>query len=234
MTRTKPNPISIAPNHNTGILSKGQKAFNALIKQIEKRRARLNAWEAALTAFHRKHLSDSVPLEETLYDLHEKMVRLLDKASSENGLTKSERRTLAMGITHTAEDLITESDDPELKAIYNRHSETDFDSEAAAELDDMESMVEALFDVQLNDNAEISSPDDLLRYAQAQEAVEHLAREERHAKRKNHPSRSRPRRERKQNRRSSACLSVRCIASWQVPCIPTAKPIRKNVSGKMR
>jgi hypothetical protein len=194
MTGTKSKPISIAPNHNTATLAKGQKAFNALVKQIEKRRARLAAWEVALPEFHRKHLSESVPLEETLYDLHEKMVRLLDKASTENDLNKSERRTLAMVITDMAGDLIVESDDPELKAIYNRHSETDFDSETAVELDDMKSMVEALFDVQLDDNAEIKSPDDLLRYAQAQveqqqaqESAEDLAREERRAKRKKSP-----------------------------------------------
>jgi hypothetical protein len=43
MTGTNIRSISIAPNHKKSHLSKGQKAFNTLIKQIEKRRARLSA-----------------------------------------------------------------------------------------------------------------------------------------------------------------------------------------------
>jgi hypothetical protein len=39
MTRTNLRSISIASDHNQSNLSKGQKAFNTLIKQIEKRRA---------------------------------------------------------------------------------------------------------------------------------------------------------------------------------------------------
>lgn len=46
MTRTNLKSVSIAPDHNTPTLSKGQKAYNTLIRQIENRRARLSAWDA--------------------------------------------------------------------------------------------------------------------------------------------------------------------------------------------
>jgi len=194
MTRTNLRSISIASDHNQSNLSKGQKAFNTLIKQIEKRRARLSAWEAAMPAFHRKYVSDFAPLEQTSTDLRTKLVHRLDQAYAQKGLTKSERRTIAELISDLAGELVAQSDDPELKSIYNRYSESDFDSEAAAELDDMKSALEAMLGVELGDDVDMSSPEDVLQRAhaqmeqlQAQDALENQTREARRAKRKKTP-----------------------------------------------
>jgi len=194
MTRTNLRSISIASDHNQSNLSKGQKAFNTLIKQIEKRRARLSAWEAAMPAFHRKYVSDFAPLEQTSTDLRTKLVHRLDQAYAQNDLTKSERRTIADLISDLTGELVAQSDDPELKSIYNRYSESDFDSEAAAELDDMKSALEAMLGVELGDDVDMSSPEDVLQRAhaqmeqlQAQDALENQAREARRAKRKKTP-----------------------------------------------
>jgi len=194
MTRTNLRSISIASDHNQSNLSKGQKAFNTLIKQIEKRRARLSAWEAAMPAFHRKYLSEFAPLEQTSTDLRTKLVHRLDQAYAQKGLTKSERRTIADLISDLAGELVAQSDDPELKSIYNRYSESDFDSEAAAELDDMKSALEAMLGVVLGDDVDMSSPEDVLQRAhaqmeqrQAQDALENQDREARRAKRKKTP-----------------------------------------------
>jgi len=194
MTRTNLRSISIASDHNQSNLSKGQKAFNTLIKQIEKRRARLSAWEAAMPAFHRKYVSQFAPLEQTSIDLRTKLVHRLDQAYPQKDLTKSERRTIADLISDLAGELVAQSDDPELKSIYNRYSESDFDSEAAAELDDMKTALEAMLGVELGDDVDMSSPEDVLQRAhaqmeklQAQDALENQAREARRAKRKKTP-----------------------------------------------
>jgi hypothetical protein len=194
MTRINLRSISIASDHNQSNLSKGQKAFNTLIKQIEKRRARLSAWEAAMPAFHRKYVSDFAPLEQTSTDLRTRLVHRLDQAYAQKGLTKSERRTIAELISDLAGELVAQSDDPELKSIYNRYSESDFDSEAAAELDDMKSALEAMLGVELGDDVDMSSPEDVLQRVhaqmeqlQAQDALENQAREARRAKRKKTP-----------------------------------------------
>jgi len=194
MTRTNLRSISIASDHNQSNLSKGQKAFNTLIKQIEKRRARLSAWEAAMPAFHRKYVSQFAPLEQTSIDLRTKLVHRLDQAYAQKDLTKSERRTIADLISDLAGELVAQSDDPELKSIYNRYSESDFDSEAAAELDDMKTALEAMLGVELGDDVDMSSPEDVLQRAhaqmeklQAQDALENQAREARRAKRKKTP-----------------------------------------------
>src|SRR6185437_16413796 len=119
------------------------------------------------------------------------MVHCLEQAFDQKGLTKSERRTISELITGLAGDLIEEQDDAQLKAIYNRHSQSDFDSEAAAELEDMKSVLEAMLGAELGDDIDMSSPEDLLQRShekmeeqQAREAAENRAREERRAKRK--------------------------------------------------
>ena len=105
-----------------------------------------------MPAFHRKYLSEFAPLEQTSIDLRAKLVHRLDQAYGQKGLTKSERRTIADLISDLAGELVAQSDDLELKTIYNRYSESDFDSEVAAELDDMKSALEAMLGVELGDD----------------------------------------------------------------------------------
>lgn len=191
MTRTPVRTISISTGHDQSHLSKRQKAFNALIKQIEKRRARLAAWEAAIPPYHRKHTSELVPLVEDFVDLQVKMVHCLDRACDQNGLTRTERRKIASVITELAGELVAARDDAELKVIYNRHSRSDYDSEEAANIKGMKSMLEDVLGLELGDDQDISSPEGLLERAQAQiherqtrYDADRQAREERLAKRK--------------------------------------------------
>ena len=57
MLETAGKTVSIASGHHASNLSKGQKAFNSLIKQIEKKRARLAAWENAVPPYQQKYAS---------------------------------------------------------------------------------------------------------------------------------------------------------------------------------
>jgi hypothetical protein len=192
MARTNHQSVSIAPDHNRSTLSKGQKTFNSLIQQIEKRRMRLRAWESATATFHQRYVNDFLPLEQSSADLQIQMVHCLDRAYEHKGLTKAERRKLAAVITNLAGDLAGEDDS--LKAIYNKYSTTDYDSETAAEIDGMKSMLEAVLGVELGDDVDMSSPEDLLQRAQAhieqqqaEATTEAAAREARRAKRKKSP-----------------------------------------------
>jgi Skp family chaperone for outer membrane proteins len=172
-------------------LSRGQKAFNSLIKQIEKRRARLRAWEIVTPTFQKQYVDELLPLEQELTNLQIKMVYRLDQAWGQKGLTKAERCTLSELIADLSGNLVEECDDPQFKAIYNQHSQSDYDSEAAAELEDMKSALEMMLGVKLGDDVDMRSPEEVLQRAhaqmqeqRAQVAAESLAREERRAKRK--------------------------------------------------
>src|ERR1700754_1530441 len=137
MAKANRRSISIAPDHNKANLSKGQEAFNTLIQQIDKPRERLSAWEAVMPAFQRKYVNQFVPLEQTSIDLRTQLVHRMDKAYDEKGLSKSDRSTMAELISELAGALVARTDDPGLKVIYNRYSESDLGSKAVAELDDM-------------------------------------------------------------------------------------------------
>ncbi len=213
MTRTPPQSVSIAPDQNTPALSKGQKTFNSLIKQIEKRRKRLAAWEAVTPTFQQRYINDLLPLEETSTALQIRMVRCLDQAHENKGLTKVERRKIAAMIIDLAGDLVDE--DESLKAIYNKYSPTDFDSETAAEVDGMKSVLEAMLGVDLGDDLDMSSPDDLLQRAHAhveQQAAQATAksaqRESRRAARKTSPK-QRAAEARAQEEQAQISLSIR-------------------------
>jgi len=167
MTRTH-KTISIAAGHDPSQLSKGQKIFNTRIKQIENLRARRAAWEAAIPPYQQKYASELLPLIEALMDLQVKLVHWLDRARDEKGLTKTERRTIKSVITKLAGELLAERDDTALKAVYNKNSRSDYDSEEAASLEDVTSMLETMLGVELGDDLDMNSPEDVLRRAQTQ------------------------------------------------------------------
>jgi hypothetical protein len=194
MTRRIRQAISIAPDHNKPKLSRGQKAFNTLIRQIEKRRERLRAWETVRPSFQKQYVDVFLPLVRASTDLQVKMVHRLESAWGQKGLTKVERRTISQVITGLAADLIDESEDAQLKLLYNKHSQSDYDSEAAAEREDMKMALEAMLGVELGDDLDMKSPEDVLQRVhasieeqQAREEAENHAREERRSKRKKSP-----------------------------------------------
>ena len=162
--------VSIATHSDQATLSKGQKAFNALIKQIEKKRARLAAWESAMPSYHQKYLSDWVPLIEASVDLRTKLVVCLDGAYDQKGFTKTERRTMADVITELAGELVAARDDAEMKRLYNRYSQSDYDREEAANLKGVQDMLEAVLGVELGEEMDLSSPDEF--FARAQEKIQ--------------------------------------------------------------
>ncbi len=183
MSSPRTKSVSIVTGNDQAPLSNGQKAFNSLIKQIEKKRTQLAAWEAALAAYRQKYAVELAPLIEATQDLQAKIVYGLDRAITLKGLTKSERRQLAELITELAGELVDARDDAELKTIYNKHSHADYDTEEAANLEGMKAMLEDMLGFELEDDP--ASPAELLARAKAQveemearEAAAHEAREQ--------------------------------------------------------
>ena len=190
MKRPNRNTVSIATHADQAALSKGQKAFNTLIKQIENKRTRLAAWESAMPPYHQKYLSDWVPLMESSADLRTKLVVCLDGAYDQKGFTKTERRTIAGIITDLAGELVAARQDAQMKRIYNRYSQSDYDREEAANLKGVQDMLEDALGVDLGEELDVSSPDEF--FARAQEKIqerqaefdaERQAHEDRRAKR---------------------------------------------------
>ncbi|AKM33557.1 molecular chaperone DnaJ (plasmid) [Pandoraea faecigallinarum] len=214
MTRTS-RSVSIAPDHNASALSKAQKTFNSLIAKIGKRRKRLRDWETVTPAFQKRYVDELLPLEKSSAALRTRMVHCLDRAY--DSLTKTERRKVALVIVDLAGDLIgeDENEDKALKAIYDKYSPTSYDSEVATEVGGMKSMLEAMFGVDLGDDEDLNTPEDLLQraeshfqQAQAQWESDNAQRDVRRAKRKK-SSRQQAAEARAQQQQARLNLSIR-------------------------
>ena len=167
---TSKHTVSIAPQHREHTLSPGQKKFNALIQKINLQRQLLADWTGAVPAFQQRYTKDFVPLLDTYGDLNIELLELLDQRTDSKTVSKSDRQFLAELICDMAEPLIQS---PRLgeraKAIYNRHSAVDFDTEMQADDDEFKEALAAQFGFDADNNAPPDeSPEDLLARVHAQ------------------------------------------------------------------
>lgn len=168
MTRTHLKTVAVVTGHDQPKLSKGQQAFNKLIKQIEKKRVQLTDWETAIPLYQQKYASELLPLVVNLMDMQVKLLHSLDRASDHKEIKKSERDMITSLIIELAGELLGSRDDKELKAVYNKHSHSDYDKKKAANIKGMKSMMEDVLGVDLGDDLDTSSPEDLLKRVEAQ------------------------------------------------------------------
>ena len=114
----------------------------------------------------------------------------LDGAYDQKGFTKTERRTIAGIITDFTGELVAARQDAQMKRIYNRYSQSDYDREEAANLKGVQDMLEDALGLDLGEELDVSSPDEF--FARAQEKIqerqaefdaERQAHEDRRAKR---------------------------------------------------
>jgi hypothetical protein len=164
------------------------RTFNRQIKQIEKLRDRIAAWETASVAYREKYLRELAPLHERATELSVQLVHALHRASGQPGLTATQRRKLSGAVVELALQILDERDDAAIKAIYNEHNPIDYDSEEAAHADQVKSFLEDMFDLDLGEADENDSVDELFARAKAQfrerQEAEQRADEAPHAKRR--------------------------------------------------
>ncbi len=165
---SKPAPTAHIVPSGTAPLSKDQKTFNGLIKKIGARRARLGEWEAVVSVFRQKYVSDLLPLQEQCLELQWQLARALDAAHGTKGITKGEKRKLAALIVNLSEAVLAHKDHDELKELFNKHSRSDYDEDEAARLDGMKAMLEYTLGVELGDDVDMSSPEDVLKRVESQ------------------------------------------------------------------
>jgi hypothetical protein len=156
-----------------------QKRFNTLIRQIERARAKLAAWRDAIPLYAQAHAQVIVPLARTALTVHRQWTFALDRLLDQPGWTKAERATLRELICENAAELLdaAEEDDAELKALFDKHAEVDFDTEQREMRLALADMAQAVTGVDLGDLDDITSDDELFERMQAGLA-EQAAREE--------------------------------------------------------
>ncbi len=169
---------------NAAPLSKDQKAFNKLIKSIELARQKIAQWEAAIPLFRQRYVAELLPLAEKETDLQMSLAEALDRTFEQKALTKTERRKLSHLISDLTEQVLAQREGEAIKALYNKHSHSDFDAEEAAQLDAMKSMLEGVLGMNLGDDVDMRSPEEVMKKLEAEYRTQHEDWQEQQANRK--------------------------------------------------
>lgn len=166
--------LSISSGSNTKKLSAGQRKFNALVKKIEKQRQTLQAWETATPLYIERWHEEFLPHLDALNQRSLELVQVLDELSETVKLSKTDRHTLTREIctqtlTLLDSDGYTHDHKTTLKALYNKHSGRDFDTDESEGDELLKQGLQEIFGVDLGDEIDTLSAEQV-----AQKMHEHL------------------------------------------------------------
>lgn len=156
------------------------KRFQALLAKIDKARRRLQAWQEQLPLFAQAHAARVAPLEAELKAARRAWAFELEALQGAQRWSKADTATLSEMICDVCGALLDAAGDgepdAELKALYNRHAELDFDSEEQLHLNSMKAMLEAMGGLDLGDEP-VETAEDLMHRARAKMAEVQRAQE---------------------------------------------------------
>jgi len=164
MTQSKSKNVRIAPKTaGKTALSAAQKQFNSLTKKIDRQKKLLIEWTETIPAYHQKVEQEYNPLVDTLHNQKLEWVRLLDRFYDKPLFKKTDKLKIKHLICEVCEQIIPDLNSDELKALFNKYGDEDYDTihqeveAAVGEL--MKSLAEGMFNVDLGDDVDISSPE---------------------------------------------------------------------------
>lgn len=174
----KPHHLQISLLPGQPALSPAHKRFNTLLRQIEQARKTLQTWQNNIPVFQQAFVQQMLPLQTSLRAERRQHLLALDALFDQPDWTRTERSTLQALITEGADDLLAvDADDAEIKALYDKHSEVDFDTEQLDRVQSMKGMAEALTGLDLGEMDEIGSEDEFMARLQARIAAEAAAQQ---------------------------------------------------------
>ncbi|MGZ5054306.1 MAG: J domain-containing protein [Methylobacter sp.] len=164
MSQPKSKIVLIAPKADgKKTLSAAQKQFNSLTKKIDRQKKLLIEWKETIPMYRQKVEQEYEPLEEALSNHKSEWVQLLDQFYDMSLFKKTDKLKMRHLICELSENLITEFNKDDLKSLFNKYSEDDYDTinqqTESAVGDLMKSIAEGLFNVDLGDDVDMSTPE---------------------------------------------------------------------------
>jgi hypothetical protein len=189
--------LQILPPGPHAKLRPQQKRFNTLVRQIEQARNTLAAWNDNVPLYRRAHVQVLAPLQAELQSTLRQWLFRLDALLDGPGWTKAERATLKHLVCESAGEVLAAGDNAELKALFDKHAEVDFDTEQREMTRAMKAFAEEVTGLDLGDDDQIDSEEVLFERMrqgfQQQDAADRAKREQRAARKR--PSAAQQRRE---------------------------------------
>jgi hypothetical protein len=150
-------------------LTPQQKKFNTLIRQIEQAKKVLASWQNNIHLYRQAYEKSIPPLLEEMKTALRAWIFALDDVYERRGWTITERELIAELICRGSADLLNSGlEDEELKQLFGKYNEVDFDSDKKLALQETKEMLEAMSGLDLGDVDEGMSAEDLLNRAQEQ------------------------------------------------------------------
>lgn len=164
MAQSKNKTVRITPKTvDKKNLSAAQKQFNSLTKKIDQQKKVLVEWKETIPLYHRQVEQEYEPLQEVLNNRKSEWVQLLDRFYEMPLFKKNDKLKIKHLICEVSEHLIAGFNKDELKPLFNKYSDDDYDTmnqEADSAVGDiMKSIAENMFNVDLGDDIDISSPE---------------------------------------------------------------------------
>lgn len=172
LSRSPSQSLSISQSRAGNTLSAAQKTFNRLLKQIEKKRDELAAWDAMSAEFQKCYTTHWLPLDQRRNLLQGQIVQRLDAFYDQKGFSKKEKRALSEVILRLAASIEGLQNDPELTAIYNRHSESDLASDLAEDEQQARDMLGEMLGIEIDFDFDINDPAAFMQQMQKKMFVE--------------------------------------------------------------
>jgi hypothetical protein len=148
-------------------LTPSQKRFNTLIRQIDQARNTLAAWKEGIEAYRQAHAKVLEPLRQALLAGQRQWAFALDAALARHKWSKTDSTTLRELLCEAAGELLEgDREDAELKALFDRHADVDFETEQREAAQAMKDLAEAMTGLDLGDDDGIASEADLFQRLQ--------------------------------------------------------------------
>jgi PIN domain nuclease of toxin-antitoxin system len=150
--------LQVSPTQAGAALSPSQKRFNTLLRKLEQAREALAAWHENIAAYRQTHAQVLKPLQAELIAGQRQWVFALDTVLDQPSWSKGDQATLSEILCEAAGELLeARGDDEQLKALFDKHAELDFDTEQREKMKAMKGLAEAMTGLDLGDDEGLDS-----------------------------------------------------------------------------
>jgi hypothetical protein len=165
-----------------------QQRFQFLIRQIGDARKAFTDLEKRIEAFRQLRVQKLQPVRASLTRALRETIFAIDRLLDQRGWSRAEQVALRDILTGTAEVVIeVAGEDPEIKAVYNKHSNVDFDAARDEDIQRLKAEAEAYTGFDLGEDEGIRSEEDLV-----QRLYEEMDARETAAKQRDEPRPTKP------------------------------------------
>lgn len=186
-----PTSIISSSRKSASRLTPEQERFRYLIRQIETVREARAAWEKTSGKFRTEHSQRLQPLRASLRDLSRGTVLAIDKLLQAAGWSRPDRATLRQMLCATADVLLTAMpEDAELRDLFDKHSEADFQTLRREEMELLKEEAEEMTGLDLGDDDDIRTEEELVQRMYEKMAEREAAEEREQAEASRHRQQS--------------------------------------------